>query len=63
MWIRHLEVLCTPPPQGLDLDEDTLEGYLGNNIAKLVGITPTPPPKTQEEAKARLEDSYAGVKR
>jgi hypothetical protein len=56
-------VLCTPPPQGLNLDEDTLEDYLGNNIARLVGIKPTPPPRTMEEAKARLTDTYTGVKR
>ena len=29
---------------------------------KLVGIKTTPPPKTMAEAKARLTDTYAGVK-
>jgi len=55
MWMRELEVLCTPPPQGLNLGEDDLEGYLGNNTAKLLGLTPTPPPRTAEEARARLD--------
>jgi hypothetical protein len=63
MWLRELEVLCHEPPQGLGLSEDDLEGYLGNNIAKLVGIDPTPPPRTMDEAKARLTDTYAGVTR
>jgi hypothetical protein len=42
------------PPQGLNLDEDTLEDYLGNNLARMIGIAPTAPPRTVEEAKARL---------
>jgi hypothetical protein len=54
MWIRLLEVLCMAPPQGLNLDEDTLEDYLGNNLARMLGIAPTAPPRTVEEAKARL---------
>ena len=62
MWLRELEVLCSPPPQGMDLDEDGLEDYMGNNIARLCGIKTTPPPRTQEEAQARLKDTYAGVK-
>ena len=31
MWLRLLEVLCFEPPQGLNLDEDTLEDYLGKD--------------------------------
>jgi predicted TIM-barrel fold metal-dependent hydrolase len=62
MWLRELEVLCAAPPQGMGLDEDGLEDYLGNNIARLVGIKPTPAPRTMEEAQARLKDTYAGVK-
>ena len=62
MWLRELEVLCHEPPQGLGITEDELEAYLGNNIANLVGIEPTPPP-TMETAEARLTDSYAGVER
>jgi predicted TIM-barrel fold metal-dependent hydrolase len=54
MWLRELEVLCSPPPQGMNLDEDTLEDFMGNNVAKLLGIKPTKPPKTVEEAKSRL---------
>jgi hypothetical protein len=54
MWMRELEVLCTRPPQGLDLSEEDLEGYLGNNTARLLGLEPTPPPATVEEARARL---------
>jgi hypothetical protein len=46
----------------MDLDEDGLEDYMGNNIARLCGIKTTPPPRTQEEAQARLKDTYAGVK-
>ena len=54
MWLRLLEVLCMEPPQGLNLDEDTLEDYLGNNVARMIGIEPTPVPRTVEEAKKRL---------
>lgn len=59
MWINLLEVLCHEPPQGLNLDEDTLEDYLGNNTARMIGLEPTAPPKTVEEAEAYLRD--AGV--
>jgi len=45
MWIRLLEVLCMEPPQGLNLDEDTLEDYLGNNTARMIGLEPTSVPK------------------
>jgi len=54
MWARELEVLCHEPPQGLNLSEDDLEGYLGNNMAKLLGLAPTPPPKDRAEAEAYL---------
>jgi predicted TIM-barrel fold metal-dependent hydrolase len=57
MWLRLLEVLCFEPPQGLNLDEDTLEDYLGNNLARMVGIEPGPPPRTVAEAEARLADA------
>ena len=59
MWLRELEMLCQPPPHGIGLDEDTLEDYMGNNIARLVGIDTTPPPRNAEEAQLRLSDSYA----
>jgi predicted TIM-barrel fold metal-dependent hydrolase len=54
MWLRELEVLTWPPPQGMNLSEDDLEGYMGNNTARLLGLDPTPPPLTREEAEARL---------
>ncbi|WP_310323437.1 amidohydrolase family protein [Aminobacter aminovorans] len=54
MWINLLEVLCHEPPQGLNLDEDTLEDYLGNNTARMIGLEPTRPPATVEEAEAYL---------
>lgn len=38
MWLRLLEVLCMEPPQGMNLDEETLEGYLGNNVARMIGL-------------------------
>ena len=60
MWLRQLEVLCTPPPQGLNCSEETLEGYMGNNVANLVGIEGTPPPASVEEAEARLQAGSAG---
>ena len=47
-------MLCTNPPQGLNLDEDTLEDYLGNNVARMIGLPTTPPPRTFEEAQARF---------
>lgn len=56
MWIRLLEVLCMEPPQGMSLDEDTLEDYLGNNLARMIGIEPTAPPRSLAEAKARLAE-------
>ncbi|MCS3838416.1 hypothetical protein HNR03_003024 [Pseudomonas sp. JAI111] len=58
MWLRELEVLCSPAPQGLGIDEDHLEDYLGNNIARLCGIEPTPPPKDLVEADIRLTTTY-----
>jgi hypothetical protein len=61
MWLRLLEVLTHEPPQGLNLDEDTLEDYLGNNLARMCGIEPTARPKTVEEAKQRLADAKAGA--
>jgi len=61
MWLRELEVLCMPPPQGMNLDEDGLERFMGNNVAKLLGIKPTAPPKNMAEAQARLKDTYATV--
>jgi hypothetical protein len=54
MWLRLLEVLCTNPPQGLNLSEETLEDYLGNNIARMVGIEATPQPRSFEDACKRL---------
>jgi predicted TIM-barrel fold metal-dependent hydrolase len=59
MWLRELEVLCSPPPQGMNLDEDTLEDYMGNNVARMLGIKPTMAPKSMEEARVRLKDTYA----
>src|SRR5437867_2400526 len=44
MWMRLLEVLCMEPPQGMNLDEETLEDYLGNNTARMIGLKPTPAP-------------------
>jgi uncharacterized protein len=44
MWIHELSVLCQDFPQGCNVSEETLEGYLGNNAARLFGLTPTPPP-------------------
>lgn len=61
MWLRLLEVLCHEPPQGLNLDEDSLEDYLGNNLARMIGIEPTPPPRSVEEAQARLKDPRASL--
>jgi len=60
MWIRELEVLGWPPPQGMDLGEDDLEGYLGNNMARLLGLASTPPPKTVEDAEAYLRGADSG---
>jgi predicted TIM-barrel fold metal-dependent hydrolase len=57
MWLRLLEVLCMEPPQGLNLDEDTLEDYLGNNIARMIGLETSPPPRSVEEAQALLDDA------
>jgi predicted TIM-barrel fold metal-dependent hydrolase len=56
MWLRELDVLTWPPPQGFNLDAETLEGYAGNNTARLLGLDPTPPPRSFDEAMARLSD-------
>ncbi|MDX0760952.1 amidohydrolase family protein [Sinorhizobium medicae] len=61
MWLRLLEVLCHEPPQGLNLDEDTLEDSLGNNIGRMIGLDPTPPPRSVEEAQARLKGAHASL--
>ncbi len=58
MWLRELEVLCSPEPQGMNLSEDILEDYLGNNIARLIGLEPTKPPKDLAEAEKRLKATY-----
>ena len=34
---------------------------MGNNIARLVGIAPTAPPATVEDAKAQLADGSYGT--
>jgi hypothetical protein len=34
---------------------------MGNNIARMVGLKTTPPPRTMEEAQGRLKDTYFGV--
>ncbi|WP_144139453.1 amidohydrolase family protein [Paraburkholderia sp. BCC1884] len=60
MWLRLLEVLCHEPPQGLNLDEDTLEEYLGNNLARMIGLEPSAPPRSVEEAQAYLKH-HAGA--
>jgi len=62
MWLRGLEVLCHAPPQGMNLDENGLEDYMGNNIARMYGIKTTWLPRNMEETKARLKDTYAGVR-
>jgi hypothetical protein len=54
MWARELEVLCMDPPQGLNLSEEDLEAYLGNNAARLLGLAPTPPPVDEAQARAYL---------
>ncbi|MDB5730968.1 MAG: amidohydrolase 2, partial [Variovorax sp.] len=54
MWLRLHEVLCHEPPQGLSLDEDTLEDYLGNNLARMIGLEPSPPPRSVAEARELL---------
>jgi hypothetical protein len=57
MWMRELEVLCMDPPQGFNLSEGDLEGYLGNNTARILGIEPTSAPASAAEATAYLERS------
>jgi predicted TIM-barrel fold metal-dependent hydrolase len=44
VWIHMLEILCNNYPQGFNLSEAELEGFLGNNAARLLGLEPTPPP-------------------
>lgn len=55
MWLNLLEVLCHEPPQGMNLSEEVLEDYLGNNTARMIGLTPTPHPATYEDAVAELD--------
>lgn len=47
VWIHMLEILCNNYPQGFNLSEEELEGFLGNNAAKLLGLEPTPLPDTE----------------
>ena len=54
MWLQLLEVLCHEPPQGLNCTEERLEDYLGNNSARMLGLEPSPCPKTVDEAEAYL---------
>jgi len=54
MWLRELEMLCRKPPHGIGIDEDTLEDYLGNNVARMVGIETSLPPRSFDEACTRL---------
>jgi len=61
MWLNLLEVLCHEPPQGLNLDEDTLEDYLGNNLARMIGLEPTAPPASVGEAEAYLHQHGVNV--
>ncbi|WP_366465621.1 hypothetical protein [Paracoccus methylarcula] len=35
MWLRELEVLCSPEPQGMNLSEDILEDYLATTLPAL----------------------------
>jgi len=42
--MHMLEMLCGNYPQGFNCSEERLEGYLGNNAARLLGLEPTPPP-------------------
>lgn len=56
MWLQLLEVLCHEAPQGLDLDEATLEDYLGNNFARMIGIEPTPHPASADAAQQALAE-------
>jgi hypothetical protein len=48
--MHMLEVLCGNYPQGFNCSEERLEGYLGNNAARLLGLTPTPPPNAERIA-------------
>ena len=34
---------------------------MGNNVARLVGLKTTPPPRTMAEAEGRLKDTYFNV--
>ena len=61
MWLTHLEVLCHDAPQGINATQDQLEDYMGNNIARLTGITPTKPPTTIQAAKQQLADGTYGT--
>jgi hypothetical protein len=61
MWINLLEVLCHEPPQGLNLSEEDLEDYLGNNLARMIGLEPTAPPATVEEAEAYLRQHGVSI--
>jgi predicted TIM-barrel fold metal-dependent hydrolase len=45
VWMHMLEMLCGNYPQGFNCSEERLEGYLGNNAARLLGLAPTPPPE------------------
>lgn len=54
VWIHMLEILMNNYPQGMNLSEEDLEGFLGNNAAKLLGLDPTPPPQTEAKGNWHL---------
>ena len=61
---RHLSIVAAADElnvtaSAVSQQVQTLEDYLGNNIARLCGIETSAPPRSQEEAQARLHDAYA----
>ena len=53
-FTTYVSELTAAIQNGADLSEDDLEDYLGNNLARMIGIEPTKPPATVEEAEAYL---------
>ncbi len=49
MWIYEVNVLLQDFPQGCNASEDEVEGYLGNNAARLLGLKPAPAPARPQE--------------
>jgi predicted TIM-barrel fold metal-dependent hydrolase len=60
VWIKFLEVLTGPYPQGMNLSDEDLEGFLGNNAARLLGLEPDRAWETAPDATPETVTAFRG---